>query len=227
VNVSEHGRISTNLLSSILPMITQQTQQQNREQVAGKRDSTENGLEQALKVIKDFHLVYDTNIFDKLTCENNRHRNAVALISAQNTPVICDTVYWEFLRNCNLDKFRNRRRKLTENGYSIIAHEDANVKKIFVTLWMTYLAALKNDPRKMARIPVPDLWIAAFCVEKKYDRILTMDGGDFPIELWEDQRFDLGENFPVHLKTFKREEANRYWAEAIEKDITVSFQQWR
>src|SRR3989338_1349005 len=208
-------------------MITQQTQQQNKEQVAGKRDSAENGLEQALKVIKDFHLVYDTNIFDKLTCENNRHRNAVALISAQNTPVICDTVYWEFLRNCNLDKFRNRRRKLTENGHSVIEHEDQDVRDMFKTLWMTYLAALKNDPRRLSMIPVPDIWIAAFCVAKKYDRILTMDHQDFPLELWEDQRFDLGHNFPVHLKTFRRQEAGRYWTDAIRNDVSVSFQQWR
>ena len=151
-----------------MPMTTQ-TQQQSKE-VAAKavpKETPKDDLAAALVVIKDFKLVYDTNIFDKLTCEYAHHRNAVVLISAQNTPVICDTVYWEFLRNCNLDKFRNRRRKLTENGHSVIEHEDQDVRDMFKTLWMTYLAALKNDPRRLSMIPVPDIWIAAFCVAKK------------------------------------------------------------
>jgi hypothetical protein len=134
---------------------------------------------------------------------------------------------WEFLRNCSLDKFRNRRRKLTENGYSVIEHEDQKVQDMFVTLWVTYLAALKNDPRRLARIPVPDIWIAAFCVAKRYDKILTMDDRDFPDALWKGERFEFGDKFPAYLKTFRRDEARRYWQEAMENDVTVSLQQFR
>lgn len=185
-------------------------------------------LSQALSIIKDFQLVYDTNILCKACDKNAQIRDAVSVISGQNTPIICDTVFWEFLRNCNLDTFRLRRKFLEASGHTHIEHEDHAVGEMYTKLWMTYLAAFKNDPKRLSKIPVPDLRIAAFCVEKRYDRILTEDNtGDFPPELFDTMSFKIGNNFTIHLKTFKRETARMLWIDAQKNDITIDFSQWR
>ncbi len=209
--------------------MTPTTKARQKKIAQGKSSEKKNDLEQALRMIKDFHLVYDTNILDKICCDNSAHRNAIVLISAQNIPVICDTVFWEFLRNCNLDKYRKRKKQLEEHPHLIIESEDQEVKDKYVPTWMTYLIALKNDPKRMAKIKVPDIWIATFCIAKKYDRILTLDNtGDFPIELFDDEEFVIDEDkLILHLRTFKRKKASELWIEAINDDIEVAFQEWR
>ena len=207
-----------------LSPIQQKIKQEEAEDIA----AAEVGLKQALDVMQSLPLVMDTNVLCKMFDAKASQRDAIAEIAGRNQPIICDTVFWEFLRNCGLNKYRERIQFLEKHGLTTFGREDSSVRKMYFTLWMTYLSFYKRDPRRMANIPVPDIWIAAFCVQKNYDYILTLDHtGDFPTEVFDDQAFYIGDKITLHLKTFNRQKAVRYWSIMGEADIPVSTTEWR
>ncbi len=188
----------------------------------------EQGREQALQYMHDMDLLIDTNILITLAGSNSLQRRTIADLTGQNKAFVCDTVFWEFMRNCNLEKFRERMEVLQKGKDLEFIREDADVRRMFPSLWLTYLCCLRNRPMRMVRNNIPDMWIAATAVQKKIDHILTTDhSGDYPPELFDDQEFYIGKNTTLHLKTFNRERARDYWIHAMHENITVSCEDFR
>jgi len=171
--------------------------------------------------VKDQKVLLDTNILIQATkAKTKEQRGCLMTFCGQNTTYICDTVYYEFLRHSNIRHFREKRAviadwpkvdPMTDNQ---VLREDESVRKIFECLWTVYLYEMRKEPKRIIHVNTEDLWIASAAVHYKIDRILTTDhSGDFAPELFDDQSFDLGENLTVHLKTFRREQARKWWDE--------------
>lgn len=171
--------------------------------------------------IERMPVVLDTNILiNAFEAKTQQHREWIVEFCKKQDIHICDTVYYEFLRNVNIRRFRERRAKIASWAMAdfldddSILREDAAVGGMYEKLWLLYLNVMNVEPKRMMHIPTEDLWIAAVTVLHRIDHILTTDdSGDFPPEIWLDERFDFGANLHLHLKTFRREDARRYWME--------------
>lgn len=179
-------------------------------------------LEKAKKEVRNLAFALDTNILIIAYGNNRFQRDAIAEIASQNQTFVCDTVYWEFLRNCGLEKFRERHHILTTNNllHPLSEYDDA-VKKTYQNIWVTYLAHYKNEPKKMSTIKIPDLWIVAAVAQKGIDKILTSDESDFPDGLFTKEKYYLGKDTSIILATFNRIKANQLLLDAQRNGITV------
>lgn len=172
--------------------------------------------------IQEKKIVLDTNILIQGTeGKTENHRKWIRDFCEQNFVVISDTVFYEFLRNCNFNNFR-KRRVLVEDWPSMkpmrILREDKSVKEMREHIAALYLHVMRDDPKRFLHLCKEDLWIAAAAAhydhDEKIDRILTTDhSSDFPKEIFSDESFDLGNGLVVHLKTFRRVRAREMWME--------------
>lgn len=181
------------------------------------------------KEVQGERLLLDTNILIVGCTANREQKTIIAEVIRQNDVSVCDTVFWEFMRNCSAETFRERMGFLEGDwaGTKLldVLHEDVEVKKMYQRLWLMYLFVLRKRPIVMMDIPPPDLWIAASCVHHRIDNILTTDhSGDYPDELFTDRSYPIGKNIMLHLKTFRRERARELWREMLrEGKIEVEF----
>ncbi|MEK7137009.1 MAG: PIN domain-containing protein [Patescibacteria group bacterium] len=177
-------------------------------------------------------LLLDTNILIAGCTAGREQKTIIADVVGQNDVCICDTVFWEFMRNCNANTFRERMGFLGADwaGTKLldVVHEDADIKKMHQRLWLVYLFVLRKKPLAMVNIPSPDLWIAASCVHHRMDNILTTDhSGDYPDELFTERSYPIGRNITLHLKTFRRERARELWREMQQEGkIEVAFEDY-
>ncbi len=175
-----------------------------------------------LLAMQNQKIVLDTNILIQATGgKTKEHRACLRDFCTQNVVLVTDTVYYEFLRNCNFDTFR-RRRVLIEDWPGMermrILRDTEQVQNMREHLALLYLYVMRSDLRRFIALCAEDLWIAAAAVhydaDAKIDRILTTDhSGDFPPELFSSEQFDLGDGLVVYLKTFQRTKARRLWME--------------
>ncbi len=195
------------------------------EQIAAEKAESER-IEKAIKTFltHDKLKVYlDTNILIAASSDRPVQRDAIHQFCLQNDTNISDTVYWEFLRNCNVETYR-KKRIILENilGDSKRIHRDDEVvEKHFAQLVFLYLYVLRDEPKKQPDRNINDLWIAAACISK-CDYLLTCEhekSRDFLPELFDDESFDLGRNIRVHLKTFKRKEAGEFWKAMVDSKV--------
>jgi len=185
------------------------------------------GIESAIKEISGIKLMLDTNILIAACDGTSSQKKVIAEIAGQNATHICDTVFWEFLRNCSLEKFRERFGFLTSNNLLEVEHEDGNVQRMYQAVWATYLCCFQDDPRQMAAIAIPDLWIVATTVQRGIENILTSDNSDFPDKLFDKKKYFIGKEKTIILMTFNRERAKSYLKEALDKGLLVSFLSFR
>ncbi len=134
---------------------------------------------------------------------------------------ICDTVYWEFLRNLNIDRFRERRTFLASWQASdflqekMIIREDNAVTAMHLRLFILLLSLHSHSPESILGFVSPDLWIAAAAVTHRYDHVLTENRADFPSSLF-DTIVTLATDPKVYLLRFKRKEAQDAWIRLID-----------
>jgi len=175
-----------------------------------------------LLIIENHPIVLDTNILINAYSSQKREKEIIANFIGQNDVYISDTVFWEFLRNCNAEQFRDRRGKLLKilTDQKII-QEDKNVEKNFERLYFLYLYAFKNKPRKIPTRNIPDLWIAAACTYKRIDKILTCDhnNADFCPDFFDDEAFKISKQITLHIKTFNREKVRQCWIKMREAGV--------
>lgn len=158
-------------------------------------------------------VVLDTNII--IRCEKASHflTDTCALLDIR----ICDTVYWEFLRNVNLERFRQRRTFLATWHRSdflkedMILHEDANVAEMHSRLFVLLLHFYPSAPQAVLDFLSPDLWIAAAAVAYRFDHVLTENQKDFPSALFETVLTIGNADQAVHLLRFRRAEIRETW----------------
>ena len=191
------------------------------------REKAEVDIAKAKKEIKDIKLILDTNVLITASDGKKFQKEAIADIAGQNKTYICDTIFWEFLRNCSLDKFRARFGFLSNKKLLEVEHEDENVQRMYRAIWATYLCCYHDNPKKMSSIKIPDLWIVATATQRGIDNILTIDTEDFPDELFDKKSFYIGKDTSVILTTFNRDRAKAYMIDALNKGLLVSFQQFR
>lgn len=169
-------------------------------------------------------VVLDTNII--IHCERKASHfltDTCALLDVR----ICDTVYWEFLRNVNLDRFRERRAFLATWHHSdflredMILHEDAAVSAMHGRLFLMLLRSYARHPQAVLQFMTPDLWIAAAAVTHRFDHVLTLNDTDFPSALFETVVSIGPADQQAHLLRFKRKAAREAWAELI-KEPTIN-----
>jgi predicted nucleic acid-binding protein len=170
-------------------------------------------------------VLLDTNVIITACSANSAETELVADLCAEMDVKLCDTVYWEFLRNTNLDKFRTRRSKLaTWHGGDLAAeqqilHEGRQVRDTYDRLLTVLLYLLRNDPARALAFATPDLWIAATCVENRLDHILTLNVKDFPRELFS-VVFQLNNHeHPFCLLRFERDIARDTWRALTKRPV--------
>ncbi len=174
-------------------------------------------------------VVLDTNVL--IRCEKASHflTDTCALLDVR----ICDTVYWEFLRNVNLERFRERRTFLASwhrkdfLQEAMILHEDDAVGSMHARLFILLLHWYSFAPHTILRFLTPDLWIAATAIANRFDHVLTENRKDFSSEMFETVVTVGPANQPVHLLRFKREYARETWIQlsetpAIDLDVEGS-----
>ncbi len=147
------------------------------------------GLESYAKEIKPTVLL-DTNVLISVHGGKSEERQIVSKICSVLDISISDTVYWEFLRNTNIENFRERRKFLSELNSGKLLHEDAihreddNIKEMHARLFLLLLSEYRSDPRRAYSLLTPDLWIAASAIQHSVDHILTANHADFPSVLF-------------------------------------------
>lgn len=173
-------------------------------------------------------VVLDTNILIK-GCGRSEEKKMVKSLCAELDVCISDTVYWEFLRNTALDKFRERRAEIAKwkDGDFLredaIIREDKDVTEMHTRLFLLLLKLNPKEPRRVLRLVEPDLWIAATAIQLKYDHILTTDVDDFPAELFERIATFKISDCTFYLIAFKRNIAKNLWLEMHENpEIRIS-----
>lgn len=173
-------------------------------------------------------VVLDTNILIK-GCGRPEEKKMVQSLCAELDVCISDTVYWEFLRNTALDKFRLRRGEIAQwkDGDLLkedaIIREDRDVVEMHARPFLLLLKLNSKTPRRVLRLLEPDLWIAATTIHHKYDHILTTDVGDFPSELFEKiAAFNISD-CSFYLIAFRRNIAKNLWIHMYENpEISIS-----
>jgi|GEM_PF-2340015 len=188
-----------------------------------------------LMAIRGISVLLDTNILIQGTgAKFQEQRVAITDFCKQNNVCICDTVFYEFMRNCSLKTFRQRRIQVEswiggkETPMQVLAEND-DVCRTFENLWILYLYLMRSEPKRLIHLSKEDAWISAAAVHHKIDNILTTDdSGDYPSEVFSSRSFDLGKEksgLILHLKTFRREAAREHWKIMLKtKSINVSFQ---
>jgi predicted nucleic acid-binding protein len=118
-------------------------------------------------------ILLDTNVLNSAltTSKGSEIQKQFLALALNNELNICDTVYYEFLRNCSLQTYRERVIKLDEIKPAI--HHIRDNPGYFKTVWFLYLYALKNDPGKLLSIDLQDIHIASCAIYEKIDNILT------------------------------------------------------
>lgn len=175
------------------------------------------GAEERLLAIEDAKVLLDTNILIFLSGEKEKmepQRKLIMRFCSRNKPYLTDTVYYEFLRNCNITTYRNRRlaiEKVLTNKKKHILHEGKNVQDEFARLYFLYLFAYKDQSSDLPFRTIEDMWIIASAIQGKMDTILTQeDSADFCKSLFRDEKFDIGQGIVLHLKTFDKKVARSY-----------------
>lgn len=193
-----------------------------------EREAMEKGIQDALSEVSGIKLMIDTNVINTACGRKSDQQKVIIDILAQNETNISTTIFWEFLRNCSLEKFRDRYEFLSSNqNWFNIVTENQYVGKMFKVIWATYLCCFKDDPRKMASIKIPDLWIVAATAQMEIENILTFDNSDFPDELFHKKKYYLGNQSTILLMTINREALRKYLKEALDKGVLISFQEFR
>lgn len=159
----------------------------------------------------------DTNIL--ITgCGKPHERKLIIDLCAELDVCISDTVYWEFLRNTNIDSFRERRSMLSNwPGGDLaredrIQREDRDVGEMHARLFLLLLWFHQKDPRRVLKYLTPDLWIAAALVHYRADHVLTTNPDDFPEALFSPIACVTSGEFKVHLLAFDRPKVREAWA---------------
>lgn len=191
------------------------------------RERAEKDIATALREIKGVKLMLDTNVLITACTGSSFQKKAIADIATQNETHICDTIFWEFLRNCSLEKFRERYEFLSNKKLLNVEHEDENVQRTYLVIWAMYLCCYKDDPKRMASIVIPDLWIIATTAQRGIENILTSDESDFPDRLFHKKKYYVGKGRTIVLTTLNRDAAKKYLKEALDKGLLVSFGSFR
>jgi predicted nucleic acid-binding protein len=174
-------------------------------------------------------VILDTNILIAGCDGKKESKEMVREICSELNVCISDTVYWEFLRNTGIEKFRERRVEiaswktgdlLREGG---ILREDENVREMHARLFLLLIKFSAHEPRHVLRLLSPDLWIAAAAIHSKCDHILTTNKDDFPVECFEEIACLSAGEFRVHLLSFRRQKIRDTWATlGRERSISIS-----
>ena len=121
------------------------TPARNKVEEVKEVQKAEIGVQKALEAVRGLKLVFDTNILYKMFGNQELPKRAVKLIAASSNPILCETVFWEYLRNCSLEKFRKRSEFLHEGGLTTIDYGNTEVKEVRTMLWLIYLKALDSN----------------------------------------------------------------------------------
>jgi len=173
-----------------------------------------------LLTLQRMRVLLDTNILIQgADARCLEQRKAIQDFCKQNEVCICDTVFYEFLRNCSPEKFRRRMRQVEswsrKTGMMPVLPENEKIPRTFESLWILFLSVMRADPKRLIHLNKEDLWIAAAAAGHGIDHILTTDhSGDYPPEAFDDRSFDISmekSHLVLHLKTFKRNWAREQW----------------
>lgn len=171
-------------------------------------------------------VLVDTNILNYGTEGSAEKRTFIQQLCTKLDMYICDTVYWEFLRNVNVETFRKRRIEiaswkegdlLKEQG---IVREDENVRTMHCQIFLLLLMLNERDPKHVLHLLSPDLWIAAVAITHRHDYVLTTNKKDFPSELFEEIADVSTGDFHVHLLLFRREHVRELWKK-LDRERTI------
>ncbi len=156
-------------------------------------------------------ILVDTNVLNTALTSRKTHElyKQFPVVAANNELSICDTVYYEFLRNCSLATYRDRVKALNniKPAIKILRENDS----YFHTIWCLYMYALRNDPKKILSIEHQDIFIAACAIGAKIDAVLTENYRDFPSEIFTKTELTVSTQITLYLMEFKRVEARNLW----------------
>ncbi len=168
-------------------------------------------------------VLLDTNILSRGCSGSSNEKKLVGEICTICDICICDTVYWEFLRNNSIDTFRERRDflgKMKSSGFleeKRIIHEDEKITEMHSRLFALLIRLYSKEPKRVLRFLSPDLWISAVCIENKIDHILTENNSDFPSDFFETiSKLIPEKGHVIYCLKFKREVIRKYWIEFSE-----------
>lgn len=174
--------------------------------------------------IRNRRVILDTNIIIQGCTEAHKsQRQAIETFSIQNVVRITETIHYEFLRNLSIDSFRRRYRALWEMvGGRALAENDPLVQKWFRILTLVYFFIMKRNVNKLIfDSQENDRWITATALGYGISHILTTDHGNgFPMEIFDDEVFDLSTNthrLHLHCKKVNVDNIVRYWKEIQER----------
>ncbi len=169
----------------------------------------------------------DTNILIHGCGTKVTEKNLIRNFCAEVDVCISDTVYWEFLRNTAIDKFRSRRVDIAKwkDGDLLkegsILREDAKVAEMYARLFIVLMKLNPKNPMRVLRLLKLNLWISAAAISYKYDHILTTDLNDFPDELFETVgQFSAGD-WHMYLLVFKRKNIQKLWLDLFESPSII------
>lgn len=173
-------------------------------------------------------VLFDTNILMLSDQSKARQRKLLVDFTSQNAVCICDTVFFESLRNMNHEKFRKRKEEIRKMTSEVISETSKEVKAIFERLSIIYMYLYRDNIQGFFHRNIQDLWIIAAALSHGIECILTRDeSNDFHSELFVTEKYDLNGGVTVHLKTFNDQRAQEIWEE-IKKNgnqITVKLSQ--
>lgn len=178
--------------------------------------NTIQGVEEYLATKKP-RVLLDTNILIKGCDGKPIERKLIQKLCAHMDIFVSDTVYWEFLRNTNLESFRERRSYLAKwpNGDFLreeaILRESIEVKTMHSRLFALLLWLHSKELHKVVKLLTPDLWIAAAAISSKADHILTTNTSDFSEKLFSKVACIKDGELKVYLLTFQREHIKHTW----------------
>lgn len=156
--------------------------------------------------IRGQKVLIDTNILILCFGEaKSEQRKILKEFFKQNQIYICDTVYWEFLRNTSVENFRKKHETLHEwigkNG--LLFEEGTIIKANFEWMSLIYFHVLgkkMNNVKKYLGSNPNDRWILTTALTYEVSFILTSDhGGGFLQEILNEKKYRLGNGSDVYL----------------------------
>jgi len=186
-------------------------------------------------------MLVDTSVLIAGIDYSEFERKVISDFCAQNSVIICDTVYWEFLRNTNLVTFRKRFSTLqawpgsqTDEGEVFLPDKkdakkiqavkvktilplpiNTKSKRVYKSLNALILERTKEKPLSFLirdENDMRDMWIAATSVGYRIDNVLTTDRQKgFHPSIFSSSNYKISKRLTISLKHFKRNLAEQTW----------------
>jgi predicted nucleic acid-binding protein len=180
-------------------------------------------------------VLLDTNVLMQAFSAKAKHvmvNEGIRVFCKQNNIYICDTVYWEFLRNSSIETFRVRHKELQNwivqaalrKGSVAILHEAyPEVQRRFEELTLVSLYLHKHSPEQFIHSTVADRWIIACALTHGVHHILTMErqGNDYPEQLFDTATYTFSSECTLRLHTYNEQKGNSLWGEILESEGVI------